>query len=840
MELLLLLVILIFVLIIFNKQKKSETHFNDLNSKIDHLKQLIQSKEQETQKPVNPSLNSTIKSEEEFSKSTPIISKIDVQPLEEKISKEDTKEEKLAHVAINAEQKTTLEREIKFEPSSDIQKPIQNKTPKKPWLTNFKEQNPDLEKFIGENLINKIGILILVLGISFFVKYAIDKDWINEPARVGIGILAGSLVMGIAHRLRKKYAAFSSVFVAGAISIFYLTIGIAFHDYHLFSQTTAFIIMVAITLFGAFVSVSYDRKELAILTLIGGFAVPFMVSTGQGNYNVLFTYIAILNVGMLIMAYFKKWKIVPILAFVFTVILYSSWMASEFYSNAFPFKGAFIYASIFYLIFSIASVINNIKNKGDFTKTEYILMLTNTFYYFGIGTTILQTWKPELKGFFCIALALYNLVFAMILYRKFGINKNAIYFLLGLALTFITITIPLQFNGNNITLFWAAESVLLLWLSQKSKISTFKFGAIVVQILMLFSLIMDWQLYNSENYNRPIIFNHIFLTGLFVVIALGYAIYLLKNETSATRFYFLTINPKIYKSILSILVIITGYLVGILEVSNQARSHIIPYTSYNAFPILFHMIYTLGVVYITLKKKSALKKSIAIVISAVNIVLYIFFFNNLPVEELIDNVIENTTYRYAFIFHYLNLMIVAYFIYVVAIHRKDKSLSLLMGNKIGPWILATVVVIILSTEVMAHGLVFSGNNFNQTELAKQFPDNNSEYNYRKIDFINSEFSVLKTQIIKIGYPILWGVLSFIFLIMGIKKQNKQLRIIALTLLGITIIKLFLYDIKNVSETGKIIAFILLGVLILIISFVYQKIKNLVVDQPQNSTNEENN
>ena len=76
--------------------------------------------------------------------------------------------------------------------------------------------------------------------------------------------------------------------------------------------------------------------------------------------------------------------------------------------------------------------------------------------------------------------------------------------------------------------------------------------------------------------------------------------------------------------------------------------------------------------------------------------------------------------------------------------------------------------------------------------------------------------------------------------MGIKKQNKQLRIIALTLLGITIIKLFLYDIKNVSETGKIIAFILLGVLILIISFVYQKIKNLVVDQPQNSTNEENN
>ena len=87
--------------------------------------------------------------------------------------------------------------------------------------------------------------------------------------------------MGVAHRLKKNYKAFSSVFVAGAISIFYFTIGIAFHDYHLFNQATAFIIMVIITIFSAFVSVSYDRKELAVLSLIGGFAVPFMVSTGE-------------------------------------------------------------------------------------------------------------------------------------------------------------------------------------------------------------------------------------------------------------------------------------------------------------------------------------------------------------------------------------------------------------------------------------------------------------------------------------------------------------------------------------------------------------------------------
>ena len=132
------------------------------------------------------------------------------------------------------------------------EKPKQTLTPNKSFWEKFKEKNPDLEKFIGENLINKLGILILVLGISYFVKYAIDRDWINEPARVGIGVLCGSLVMLIANKLRKKYEAFSSVLVAGAIAIFYFTIAIAFHEYQLFSQSVAFGIMVVITIFSSF------------------------------------------------------------------------------------------------------------------------------------------------------------------------------------------------------------------------------------------------------------------------------------------------------------------------------------------------------------------------------------------------------------------------------------------------------------------------------------------------------------------------------------------------------------------------------------------------------------
>ena len=316
MDTILLLAILVIVIILLTNINSKFQQLQDtvyrLHERINELKNDLSSKSVQD----IPKVSSEIRNE-----SVPVSKPI----VEEKtIGKPIEVIEKIPEIIPVAEPvKVEIKEEIRHH--IPIIEPEQPRAPEKSWFETFKENNPDLEKFIGENLINKIGILILVLGISFFVKYAIDKEWINETARVGIGILAGSLVMGVAHKLRQNYKAFSSVMVAGAISIFYFTIAIAFHDYHLFSQKVTFAIMVIITAFSTFVSVNYDRQELAVLSLIGGFAVPFMVSTGAGNYVVLFTYISILNIGILGIAYYKKWNLVSILSFVFTYLLFSSW-----------------------------------------------------------------------------------------------------------------------------------------------------------------------------------------------------------------------------------------------------------------------------------------------------------------------------------------------------------------------------------------------------------------------------------------------------------------------------------------------------------------------------------
>ena len=400
-----ILIPVILLIILLNKTNKNaeenKASFNKLQSAINDLQAQIKKNTPVSSQPtaVEDKLNSeTIP---EILIPRPIVPQEIIPEIQEEIIK-DEKEDVLQKVAFSSQLVDVLEEELP-KPTPKIIPERNIIVPEKSWLEKFKENNPDIEKFIGENLINKIGILILVLGISFFVKYAIDKDWINEPARVGIGILAGAIVMFVAHKLKANYKAFSSVFVAGAVGIFYLTIGIAFHDYQLFSQTMAFIIMVVITAFSAFVSVSYDRKELAVLTLIGGFAVPFMVSTGSGNYTVLFSYLIILNLGILTIAYFKKWNLVTILAFIFTCCIYSAWFQSEYAVDKLPHSGAFIFATAFYIIFSIAIVINNLRTKNQFSKIDYALLLANTFFYFGIGVTIIDDGKMPVKGLYTIA-----------------------------------------------------------------------------------------------------------------------------------------------------------------------------------------------------------------------------------------------------------------------------------------------------------------------------------------------------------------------------------------------------------------------------------------------------
>ncbi|HEX8577846.1 MAG TPA: DUF2339 domain-containing protein [Flavobacterium sp.] len=718
------------------------------------------------------------------------------------------------------------------------QAPIIPIASEKSWWENFKEQNPDLEKFIGENLISKIGVLILVLGISYFVRYAINKDWINEPARVGIGILCGALIMVFAHKLRKDYAAFSSVLVGGAITVFYFTIGIAFHEYHLFNQVIAFAIMVVITCFSALISISYNRKELAVLSLIGGFAVPFMVSTGNGNYVVLFTYILILNAGILVLAYHKKWNIINILSYLFTVILYAGWLLKDYYNVPPHYLGALLFGFAFYFTFIVMNVIHNIRNKGAFSVTQLSILSSNTFLFYGAGMFILQRYHPELKGLFTTSLGLLNFVYASILYKKFSLDKTGLYLLIGLTLTFVTLAVPIQFEGNHITLFWAAEAFILMWLAQKSKVTIYRFGAVIIHALLLVSLMLDWSKYYEADDIMDIIINPAFMTSLFVIASLCASHYLLKKETGTSTMFSFTFDPQAYRKYMACLAIAILYFSGIIETGYQANNHVYGAGSGSAFPILYHLLFCAVFIYFLFKNNNSFYSRLASVITIGNTILFAFWFINFAFYEHHGYMATGMYQRIAFYLHYFSLAAIIYPIYLMYKENRKAHFFNILQKPFFIWAAAFFAIYIASTELMLHGLVLSNVPVTAADVKAFKMLNVYSLEEIKSKIAKENIDLVRNQIIRTGFPVLWGTLAFLFLIIGIKIQNRLLRIVALSLLGITIIKLFFYDIRNVSETGKIIAFILLGVLVLVISFVYQKIKVLVVDDTKKTDENE--
>ena len=789
-EFLIILLLVIFFLLISLKKSVSNK-FKTLQDKIDVLTaELKKARPVSQQSETKKSVLEDEAVQRAFTKPATLVS-----PPPAKKAPDEQKEE------IKKKEETVVIPQVISAPSSHqpLRPPIsQVPKPKKPG---FFERNPDLEKFIGENLANKIGIGVLVLGIGFFVKYAIDQNWIGEIGRVFIGVFCGAILLGVAHKMRKTFAAFSSVLVGGGLAVLYLTIAIAFHDYHIFNQTVAFILMVIITAFAVVLSLGYNRVELAILSILGGFASPFMVSTGEGNYVVLFTYIFILDVGMLVLAYYKKWNLINIISYVFTVLLFGAWLVEGFNSDTDNMiLGGLIFATLFYLVFFVMNVINNLKEKAAFKSVDISLLLSNTFLYYGAGMTLLNNVAGDnYKGLFTAGLAVFNFIFAYTLHKSGRVDKNLVYLLIGLVLTFTSLAAPIQLEGNYITLFWSAEAVLLLWLSQKSGIRLMKLASVIITVLMVISLLMDWtQLYKGVHQELGIIFNKAYITSLFSLASLACTIYLLKHEQREN-----SENVGLYKHALSAALVVILYFANFLELQYQLFEHGFDYATQNVIIGSYNMLFLAGILWMSSRVSVPQDVKNAFAFLGVIAMLSYLFFYHYQIISVRNDYVNNLAPALGFMFHYIFLILLLLVVGLSLTRIRRLNEFNQKTHNLYSWFFVFFFVFVASAE-LDHLVV----------IAAYSPGDSMDH--------------ILTQNQKIGYPILWGLTSFTLIALGLKKKLKHLRVISLSLFLVTLLKLFLVDIKGISEGGKIAAFISLGVLLLVVSFMYQRLKKLLL------------
>ena len=770
----LLVLIMFFVLLsrLDNRFGKIERELNEIKKRMDDYLKVQQRGVTEKVKPEGEALK---KENEDISASPQIIEK--TSTLETKQQKETVpeKQKPVVETVIREALEGTREKTVETE----LEDVCVEAVPKQKKQVNY-------EKFIGENLFGKIGILIFVIGVGFFVKYAIDKNWINETFRTVLGFLTGAVLLAVAERLQKKYRTFSSLLAGGAFAVFYLTVAIAFHYYHIFSQTMAFIILIGVTVFMSVLSVVYNRRELAIISLVGGFLAPFIVSSGEGSYLVLFTYVSILNLGMFGLSIYKKWGELPMISFVFTWLIMGIFLLFSYTSSSTVISGhLFLFTTLFYFIFllPVFSILRG-EDMRTMSRGLVFVIITNNFIYLLSGALFLQNMGLSFKasGLLSLFIALVNLGLVLWLWKNRKEYKFLVHTTLGLVLTFVSITVPIQLDGNYITLLWASEMVLLLWLYVKSKIRVYEYAAKVLVGLTFVSYLMDVYSVMFEHHSLDTIFlNSSFATSLFVGLATGAFALLMEYYHSffstARRLKYSFWNP--FMLIVSVIILYYTFMMEFnLYFEGATRSGAM---------FLFTAISISSVCY-AFRKRFPITKHLTSYILTIgaNVLVYII---NIWGDQRIWTSPPVVLPWLTAVFVIANLYYVAR-MYYTSIGIKSRF---------------TVYLNILATLLW-------------------------------LTMVRSFLWQVGVDDFSAGLSLSLSIAGFVQMGLGMRLHQKLLRMVSLATFGLVLLKLVFDDLWAMPTIGKIIVFIILGLILLILSFLYQKLKDVLFKNDEEETN----
>lgn len=824
-----LLLVIIFIFLISNSQKSSKvsTKLNTTEQKIDVLYQML--------KDLHESVDS-LKKNGVHTVDKPITSEVE-QAVTAPIPPAEVSPSPVESISIVPE---TIEQPVleSIDPieSTNTPPPLPTSKIQHTPEENYREQTVDyntapsyeskfMKKLKEVNWLNAIGIITLVLGIGFFVKYAIDQDWINEVGRVALGIAVGGIIVGLAHKLSSKYHVFSSILMGGGFATFYTTITLAFREYEIFNQTTAFILLIVITILAVLLSIAYKRQELAIFAFIGGMLSPLLVSTGAGDHIVLFSYILLLNIGVLFVAIRQKWLVVDKFSYVLTFLYLLSWIFSK-YQVAHQLS-ANIFIALFYLQFMVLLVLRYIDSSKEKSDWQHLIYIVTTNFIALLCFAIIhnESSGTNYLGAIIIGMALVNAMFIIVTTRGGKpINKDFVYTLLAVTIGLVSLSIPVQLSKVYITVVWAIEMSVLLWIWTRTKANLFRAGAIILAVLTVLSYLMDiadfrvvYEIDTQTNKtvllnSLPILINRYTITGIVVLLSLIFAYFTLnKNkieEESTIGLKQLPLPTQIVlQRVYYVLTILISFLVGYLEISFQMSSRVEysadGFTSgaMRSFALAtYTIVYIATYLFLSKKKPTQSFYTLSFIFS----ILILFIFS-VTVTSFRYAIFYNAVYIQAsFFLHWITFATLLYIYYWLYKHLS------IVTEQVTLWlngVLFISLVVMFSIEL--DNMVVWINNLPETY-------------YYTLSNVHSY-----------GYPILWGLMAMLLMVLGINKQKTELRKLSLISFGVIILKFYLYDVWGMSQGGKIASFVVLGIILLVVSFLLERIKLLLKDKEAN-------
>lgn len=627
-----------------------------------------------------------------------------------------------------------------------------------PRIRANRERKPlNYEKLIGANIFSKIGILVLIIGVGYFIKYAIDNEWINETMRCVLSYLFGVSLLGVAQKVRKNYRAFSSLLAGGMFAIFYLTTALSYHYYDLFSQNTAFAILIATTISMIVLSMLYDRKELSIISVVGGFIAPFLFGDESASIVSLFSYITLFNVAMFVISMRKSWSELPLLCFVFT---YCIVLSTYQFSTPSTTISIIVFATLFYLIFLTSTLRIQTLNLSKNIKVLYgVAFAMNNLLYFGIASYIFSDLDLGLRvqGLIPIFIATVNIISLAVIKKyttKSSFNSLKLT-MLAIIITSLTIAVPAQLNSGATAIVWALEMVALLLLYAKTRVIIYNIAALALYLLTSVKLLIY------------IVDTDVTVWYLISIAAIGGA------------FFLSAYTLRRYKE---------AFSVGVVK-----------YSQFNPI-LIFSGIITYAVMIVLANQ----------LVNDSQLILMTGFLYLTLLIQILPHRFSVTSHANAYLTAAAGLLV----------------LNLIYHDELSLYAYIIQLICVASSLVkIATPFVKSGD-YKLSRNASRVVVFNiiiyltcylSTILYLDIDGLNLSWTI----------SIISVIIAFIQILVGMKVHFKLLRIVGICAFGSIFVKLILLDLWSLSSGGKITTLILLGIILLVLSFLYQKVQNVL-------------
>ncbi len=395
-----------------------------------------------------------------------------------------------------------------------------------------------LESRIGSQWFNRVGIVAVLVGVSYFLKYAFENNWIGEAGRVAIGLIAGIAVVIWSEWFRRAgHLVFSWSLKAVGIGALYLSLWAAFQVYHLVPSEAAFAAMIAVTAATAVLAITEDAPVLAALALLGGFVTPLLLSTRQNREVALFSYVALLDLGTLALVIFRPWPRLIAGAFAGTLALYVGWWWS-FYESS-QLERTTFFTSAFFVIFAIAPLVASVRAEGTHRVSRLLLVLPllNAVAFFLELYVMLADRHKAALAWTAVGLAAGYLALSNRVRRRTRLDAETaslLYLLhVGLAVGFLTAAIPLKLETHWITIGWLVEAAVLLWIG-------FRGASPFLKALATFALVLGvLRLLLLDNFNpEHLLLNARLFTYVIAIAAIAWGVWLAnKSGDEAERLF---------------------------------------------------------------------------------------------------------------------------------------------------------------------------------------------------------------------------------------------------------------------------------------------------------------